>query len=621
MASGVFGLKKVYKRQVENINNGNFASWPEGATYGYFGGGNDGNRICTITRLDFSNETANNPGNNLPSESQLLAAISNSFYGYFGGGNNPVINTIRRLDFSNETLSLPGKNLPLALNDFAATSSNSYGYFGGGTTGTNPNINSVSTISRFDFSNETVSDINNKLPSVRTALSALSSNSYGYFGGGDPDGGGLISQIIRLDFSNDIVSDPGKYFSGRDRLTATSSSSYGYFGGGNDGSRICTITRLDFSNETVSNTTNLPSARDLLTATSSSSYVYFGGGNDGNRICTITRLDFSNETVRNTTNLPSARDSLTALSGGQSILRGKGFKTYGYLTIGDTSQSSVSRLDFSTDSISSLSSLISAHGGYLAATSSNSYGYFAGGFGPPGAVTVSNISYLDFSNETTVNLNNKLQYAVYASQAFSGNSYSHFIGGAEASGTYRTTNNRIDFFNQTVSQDPRSLSSGSYSRARGASFSSNQYGYIAGGIGGTIVNNIIKMDFYSDAIFKTIYPFPYPSYYGAGGISGPSYGYFAGGIFPTLTSPAIEGTTIIGRLDFSSEVVSSPLSSNLPGNKLNTVLFESKFYGYFVGGSTSNVIKLDFSTESMFDITPVSPPVQTGSAAGLSNSN
>ena len=41
MASGVFGLKKVYKKQVQNVTDNNFESWPEKdieLNYGYFAG-------------------------------------------------------------------------------------------------------------------------------------------------------------------------------------------------------------------------------------------------------------------------------------------------------------------------------------------------------------------------------------------------------------------------------------------------------------------------------------------------------------------------------------------------------------------------------------------------------
>ena len=39
MAQGIFGLDRVYKKQVQNVKNDNFDSWPESAIYGYFGGG------------------------------------------------------------------------------------------------------------------------------------------------------------------------------------------------------------------------------------------------------------------------------------------------------------------------------------------------------------------------------------------------------------------------------------------------------------------------------------------------------------------------------------------------------------------------------------------------------
>ena len=61
MVQGIFGLDRVYKKQVKNITNDNFESWPESATYGYFGGGDipppGPARYCTVDRLDFSNET------------------------------------------------------------------------------------------------------------------------------------------------------------------------------------------------------------------------------------------------------------------------------------------------------------------------------------------------------------------------------------------------------------------------------------------------------------------------------------------------------------------------------------------------------------------------------------
>ena len=115
-----FGLNAVYNKQVENVDNNNFESWPESANYGYFGGGQAPTAtpsiVTTIERLDFSNETTSLPGKNLLQARYNLAATSSNSYGYFGGGYAPsatpsIVTTIDRLDFSNETTSLPADNL------------------------------------------------------------------------------------------------------------------------------------------------------------------------------------------------------------------------------------------------------------------------------------------------------------------------------------------------------------------------------------------------------------------------------------------------------------------------------------------------------------------------------
>ena len=76
----VFGLTSIYERQVENIDNNNFESWPESATYGYFVGGFSPPFTDTkkrVDRIDFSNETTSAPGENLSEARSPLAAVSN----------------------------------------------------------------------------------------------------------------------------------------------------------------------------------------------------------------------------------------------------------------------------------------------------------------------------------------------------------------------------------------------------------------------------------------------------------------------------------------------------------------------------------------------------------------
>ena len=79
MQGDVFGLNRVYEQQVRNVENRNFASWPEGGLYGYFGGGTTSSvNFSTIDRLDFSTETVTTPGPKLSQARASLAAVSNS---------------------------------------------------------------------------------------------------------------------------------------------------------------------------------------------------------------------------------------------------------------------------------------------------------------------------------------------------------------------------------------------------------------------------------------------------------------------------------------------------------------------------------------------------------------
>ena len=287
----VFGLRKVYINQVQNITDNNFASWPESATYGYYGGGYNLPFLSSfITRLDFSNETVSDLSNKMPVERKTMTATSSNSYGYFGGGDRPPINTkinlISRLDFTNETVSNPGKNLLRTLSRMAGLSGGAsiyrskgfktYGYFcGGSVPGT------ASTVSRVEFSTETVSLSGNNLPLWRQEGSGLSNNNYGYVAGGVALSPPFdTSTVLRLDFSNEVVSDPGNRLSLLRRFSrgGVSSNSYGYIAGsGPGGGYNSIITRLDFSTEISNNLTNNLSENtgNGVSSVSTNTYGYF----------------------------------------------------------------------------------------------------------------------------------------------------------------------------------------------------------------------------------------------------------------------------------------------------------------------------------------------------------
>jgi len=360
----IFSLNEVRTEQIKNIANDNFESWPESATYGYFAGGINPavspSYVATVDRIDFLNETASLPGNNLPSGRKEIGTVSSSSYGYFGGGydGSNHINTINRLDFSNETFSAPGNNLSQVRQGLGGTQSSSYGYFAGGS---DPAVSPsyVDTVDRIDFLNETASLPGNDLPSGRRLFGTSQSSSYGYFGGGY-DGSNHINTINRLDFSSETFSAPGNNLSqvrqglggvsGGASYRIKGSRTYGYFGGGDTApggpGSVATVDRIDFSNETTSAPgNNLSQARRASAATESSFYGYFGGGFAPPAVDTVDRIDFSNETTSAPgNNLPVANQALTAVSS----------SSYSYFAGGyaPSSTAVVNRFDFFSETFS-----------------------------------------------------------------------------------------------------------------------------------------------------------------------------------------------------------------------------------------------------------------------------
>ena len=493
--------------QARNYVLGTFNS-----NYGYFGGGfatTPPDRVCTIDRLDFSNETLAVPpvGDQLTQARQALASVSSSNYGYFAGGYNPTARstTIDRLDFSSETVAGPpihGANLTLARNLFGSVSSSNYGYFAGGTAPTEtPSY--VATIDRIDFSNETVAAPGNNLTEGRANLAGAFNSNYGYFGGGfDAD---RVVTIDRIDFSNETVVGPSVHganltqaranligISGGKSINAKGfkkhrtdisgnpiAKSYGYFVGGSipPGPVVATIDRIDFSNHTASAPgNNLTQARYGVAAVSNSNYGYIAGGFESNWYVTIDRLDFSNETVvgpsAHGANLIQARAGLAAVSN----------SNYGYFAGGERFdfECTIDRLDFSTETVAvpSVGDELTKARQFLGAVSNSNYGYFGGGRTPPTVVTIDRI---DFSTETVSLPGNNLTQARSGIAGVFSSNYGYFGGGSPSVCTI----DRLDFSNETVVGPPDHGSSLTAARSNLAGASNSNYGYFGGG-GATI---------------------------------------------------------------------------------------------------------------------------------------
>ena len=616
----IFSLKEVRTEQIKNINDNNFESWPESATYGYFGGGAypplNPNYDVTIDRIDFSNETTSAPGYNLTQGRIAIAAVSSSSYGYFGGGfispplPSTYSNRIDRIDFSNETTLASGYNLTQGKTSMAATSSNSYGYFGGGAADANPGF--TGTIERIDFSNDTTSPVTDTLSQARSNLAACSSNSYGYFGGGFFNPPPIyVSTIDRIDFSNETTSAPGYNLTqARSFIAAVSSSSYGYFGGGYapPANIVATIDRIDFSNETTSPVTDtLSQARYDLAACSSNSYGYFGGGYGPGYETTVDRIDFSNETTSAPGyNLTRPRQGLAAASGGASY-RIKGSRTYGYFgggVMNSVDRKTIDRIDFSNETIILLTDKLSQRREYSAVCSSSSYGYFGGGYDPSLSTTVlATIDRIDFSNDTTSAPGYNLPEARGRLSACSSSSYGYFGAGfaPPPAVNYVATIDRIDFSNETTSAPGNNLPQ---PRESLAAVSNSSYGYFGGGnFEPPFLATIDRIDFLNETTSAPGYNLT-QARGSLAALSSGSYGYFGGGGFYDGFFPAVMFDRI-DRIDFSNETTFAP-GNNLPVARANLAACSSSSYGYFSEGVIdpappfvpSTMDRIDFSNET-----------------------
>ena len=128
-------------------------------SYGWMAGGMifpSWGKTSRVDRIDYSSDTSTaSTRGNLPESTKGAAGVGNADYGYFAGGESPYASSqIFRVDYSSD-LSAPTPKGSLALSrmDLAAASSLSYGYFCGG--GPVPSVSDSSTVSRYDFSNDT----------------------------------------------------------------------------------------------------------------------------------------------------------------------------------------------------------------------------------------------------------------------------------------------------------------------------------------------------------------------------------------------------------------------------------------------------------------------------------
>jgi len=648
----VFGLNAVYDRQVENVTNNNFVSWPEGATYGYIAGGQlPTGRISTVHTLDFATDIIQdlNPANALTSTLTSGATVKTSSYGYIGGGfTPPITDVVRRYDFSTLTASNPGNDLPVTTFANMSLQTRSYGYFCGGES---PAV--ISSIFKLDFSNETISDPGNYIPpgAGRSGGSGLQSSedaSDGYLAGGyAPLSAPNFDEVARLNFSTETVSDTGSdLVLDRSRSASFSSLSTGYQAGSTQPTFSPAILKWSFETETSSSLPGImPSSLGYSSGVASNENGYVVGGINPTpaRVSSVHKLNFSTDTLTSSITMPPGTliSQSSSFSGGQSVARGNGYRTYGYWAGGSTGfndpnfLSSIARQDFSTDAISIISSTL--QGGTSGHTKSDigsiqskNYGYFVGGdgAGTPGTNygNSSHMTRLDFSNETTrfyptwhpIGARD-IAGTQSAHYGYSAGGYSLMPSAVRGFGPYwLSTIHRVDFDTETTTS-PSNLRL-PVRMSNGATVESSDNAYFGGGYTGpgAVTDQVRKLNFATDT--ESTSPMTLTGQiYAFAGASDNNYGFFGAGYHQNVGN-----RSQVDRLDFSTETL-TPNHTNLSLKKTShSAVSDTRLYGYYGGGGgdsgiTCTISRLDFSTGTSNTHSPNFPTIKYASPGAVTN--
>lgn len=441
--------------------------------YGYWAGGYVPPSSSRIDRIDYSTDTTSaSPRGPLTSIRYGLAGSGNADYAWWGGAAAPSSHykQVDRTDYSNDTVTASPRGAFVNNKRFTASCSNSsYGWWGGGVSDLN--------IERVDFSNDTptasprgsltapryrhcgISGGQFGLPQSFTPEPYPAPSNFGYSTGGNsqyyPGTGTAVSQVDRINFSNDTVRTTGRAFLQIKKVFSSNSASpsHGYSAGGGNpavpsiSGYASDVQRMSFSDDSAQGLIRGPLniKRYRTAAAGNSSYMWIAGGDDGTpaTVSSVDRIDYSNDT---TTASPRGIMNRILFQCGAM-----GNQNYGWWGGGSPSTLFVSRIDYSNDTATSSprGNMATGKTGTAGASNAN-YGYFGAGYNPLGGH--STVVRIDFSNDTGTQPNHtNLSAARYQLGATGNTSYGWWMGGAGG----RSIVDRIDYSNDTATASVR----------------------------------------------------------------------------------------------------------------------------------------------------------------------
>ena len=349
-----------------------------------------------------------------------------------------------------------------------------------------------------------------------------------------------------------------------------------------------TVTGIGTTTITISNpTTNASTDRFLFDfgtfndtatynyGTGASLVGYFVAGFNGEglpddptgEITAIRRLDYSSDTITNVSdNIGEGR----AASGQTVSSPTSGYYAGGKISTISAPKSSISKLDFSSDTVSPVSATLGPAPGRSegASLSNKNFGYFGGGqtvYSPE--QYTSNIERIDFSNDTTSDTTADITSGAVRNLAATGNKNKGYFAGGQYTSPNQAYINKFDYSNDTT--DTSTVSPGlSVARNSLAATGNDNFGYFGGGGSDTVD----RIDYSSDTIVSS--PSPnvpvLPQTQSSGAATGnASSGYWAGG--DIAGDPNNDDAF---KLDFSSGTFST-ISNALPNSVPNLAAFSA----------------------------------------------
>ena len=447
--------------------------------------------------------------------------------------------------------------------------------------------------------------------------------AYGYSGGGGAGSFGSREtggkRVEKISFANDTATASPKGNLAHDHLdcAAFGNITHGYVMGDSfTSTNRSWISRVTYASDTstASPRGNMSVPRGGNSSTGNASYAWISGQYDwmpssaGQYASRVDRINFSND---NTTS--SARGNLNRAIAHAGAT---GTANYGWWTGGATAwnqpdQSSVSRIDYASDSsTASPKGTLSTPVESNTATGNKNYGYNIIGGGP--GVNGSTIVRYDYANDTGASTpKGKLSVQRFKLAGATGNqNYGYFMGGQDPSASpsnlqYKTTIDRIDYSNDTATASPKGNldvnaagpNDAGYRGAGGFSGQSNAFG-------GT-----------SAAVPASVVPATF------GNPVGPAHGYFAGGAGYPGT-----GESLVQRIDFTNDTATASNKGNLPIVLKNAAGGSNSTHGYTFGGyynysQISNTYRVDYADDTAA-ATPkgkLSNSAQLAACVGTSN--